>query len=310
MTVRRGASAIIAAHQNALRANVRNASVQKAMRPNSISNLASSRQLTTSSVRCKEEGKSKQSQGLFSSLLHGSETAKQDGLTAQSHSTTVGRGKYIHEIQRHVVRPDKVDEYKSILSQHYPRLSSDDSVNGRLIGSFEVQIGEMETFYHIWEYDGYAGYDQSSEAFYKSKENKDLVSQLRSTLASRSNWVTQEFAFWATVKAQKSNVERPLYELRTYHLKPGMLLEWETNWRRGLEARKRFVQPIAAYFSQIGQLHTVQHIWRYDSLEQRKATRDAAWQVETWNDTVTQTVKLIDKMHAQIMVPLPWSPLH
>lgn len=48
------------------------------------------------------------------------------------------------------------------------------------------------------------------------------------------------------------------------------------------------MEPIAAYFSQIGQLHTVQHIWRYDSLEQRKATRDAAWQVETWNDTVTK----------------------
>lgn len=78
--------------------------------------------------------------------------------------------------------------------------------------------------------------------------------------------------------------------------------------RRGLEARKRFVEPIAAYFSQIGQLHTVQHIWRYESLDQRKKTRDAAWQVETWNDTVTQTVKLIDKMHAQIMRPLPFSP--
>lgn len=304
MAAKRGAGIVISAQ----RANVRNSSVQQAIR-SSTTHSIQSRPLTTSPIR-KVEEKPKQSQGLFASLLHGSDAAKQDGLTAQSHSTTVARGKYIHEIQRHVVRPDKVDEYKRILSQHYPRLSSDQSINGRLTGSFEVQIGEVETFYHIWEYDGYSGYDQSSEAFYKSKENLDLVSQLRSTLASRSNWITQEFAFWATVKAQKSNVERPLYELRTYHLKPGMLLEWETNWRRGLEARKRFVQPIAAYFSQIGQLHTVQHIWRYDSLEQRKATRDAAWQVETWNDTVTQTVKLIDKMHAQIMTPLPWSPLH
>ncbi len=31
--------------------------------------------------------------------------------------------------------------------------------------------------------------------------------------------------------------------------------------------------------------------------------------VETWNDTVSQTVKLIDKMHAQIMRPLDFSPL-
>jgi hypothetical protein len=29
--------------------------------------------------------------------------------------------------------------------------------------------------------------------------------------------------------------------MRTYQLMPGKLLEWEGAWRRGLEARKRFV---------------------------------------------------------------------
>lgn len=40
-------------------------------------------------------------QGLLKSLLHGSESAREDGMTSQSqsHSNTVGRGKYIHEIQ-------------------------------------------------------------------------------------------------------------------------------------------------------------------------------------------------------------------
>lgn len=77
-----------------------------------------------------------------------------------------------------------------------------------------------------------------------------------------------------------------------------MLLEWETNWRRGLEARRKYVQPVAAYFTQvspllvlmhyepsltsrqIGGLHTVHHLWHYPNLDERKKTRDAAWQVE------------------------------
>jgi hypothetical protein len=29
--------------------------------------------------------------------------------------------------------------------------------------------------------------------------------------------------------------------MRTYELMPGKLLEWEGAWRRGLEARRRFV---------------------------------------------------------------------
>jgi hypothetical protein len=36
-----------------------------------------------------------------------------------------------------------------------------------------------------------------------------------------------------------------------------MLLEWETNWRRGLEARRKYVQPVAAYFTQVSAI-----IWR------------------------------------------------
>lgn len=83
---------------------------------------------------------------------------------------------------------------------------------------------------HIWEYDGYAGYDACVDVLHKSKDAAEMAKQLRSTLASRSNWITQEFAFWATAPPQKSAVERPLYELRTYHLRPGMLLEWEANW--------------------------------------------------------------------------------
>ena len=29
--------------------------------------------------------------------------------------------------------------------------------------------------------------------------------------------------------------------MRTYQLQPGKLLEWEASWRRGLEARRKFV---------------------------------------------------------------------
>lgn len=39
-------------------------------------------------------------QGILTSLLHGSKTAQNDGLTTKSHSSAVARGKYIHEIQR------------------------------------------------------------------------------------------------------------------------------------------------------------------------------------------------------------------
>jgi hypothetical protein len=145
---------------------------------------------TSIAVSAEDRPKNK---GLFSSLLHGSDSAKEDGLTAtaQSHSQQVGRGKYIHEIQRHVVRPDEVRDYIKLLAEYYPKLASDKEFPCRLIGSWQVSVGELETFCesfplsllirdrkeaptpfptdHIWEYDGYNGYDACDAALQTSE---------------------------------------------------------------------------------------------------------------------------------------------
>ena len=33
--------------------------------------------------------------------------------------------------------------------------------------------------------------------------------------------------------------------------------------RRGIEARKKFVAPVGAWYSQVGRLHQVHHMWQY-----------------------------------------------
>ena len=54
-------------------------------------------------------------QGILSSFLRGSDSAKAEGQTTQSHSTSVARGKYIHEIQRHDVKSEHVEQYKQVM---------------------------------------------------------------------------------------------------------------------------------------------------------------------------------------------------
>ncbi|KAE8254954.1 hypothetical protein A4X13_0g3214 [Tilletia indica] len=254
-----------------------------------------------------EESDTAAQQGLLSSLLHGSEKAKSEGLT-MSHSSAVSRGKFVHEIIRHEVKPDCTAAYKAVLAEYYPKIAKDSRFSLRHVGSWEVFIGDLDTFFHIWEYDGYEGYDQCDSAYHESDIQRELYDKVRPFLRGRSSWLSQEFSFWPTSPPHDTN--GGIYELRTYHLKPGHLLEWAQHWQRGLEARRKFVEPVGAWFAQIGGLHTVVHLWSYPNLAARKETRDAAWQVATWNDTVSQTVKLIDKMHAQIMRPLPFSPLH
>lgn len=46
---------------------------------------------------------------------------------------------------------------------------------------------------------------------------------------------------------------------------PGQLTPYFPIFRKiGLEARRKFVQPIGAWFSQVGELHQVIHMWHYE----------------------------------------------
>jgi len=115
-----------------------------------------------------------------------------------------------------------------------------------------------------------------------------------------------EFAFWATAAP---HTRGGCFELRRYQLKPGRLLEWEVNWRRGLECRRQFCEPVGAWFSQLGHLNVVNHMWQYPDLETRKRTREEAWKVDGWAETVYNTVRLVNRMDGWILYPFSFSPL-
>lgn len=116
----------------------------------------------------------------------------------------------------------------------------------------------------------------------------------------------QEFSFWPTTPPRQLG---GIFELRSYTLHPGNLLEWETYWRKGLEARREVMEGVGAWFVQIGDLNTVHHLWQFADLEERKARREKSWSIEGWGDTVHKTVPLIQTMKSRILVPMKWSPV-
>ncbi|KAG0338218.1 hypothetical protein BG000_004373 [Podila horticola] len=159
---------------------------------------------------------------------------------------------------------------------------------------------------HIWEFEGYAGHTQEMDRLRKDPNYQKFIKELRPMLRSRDNQICLEFAFW---KSRPPVALGGIYEMRTYLLKPGNLLEWETNWRRGLECRRQFCEPVGAWFSQLGGLNYVHHMWNYPDLETRKKTREQAWKVDGWAETVYNTVRLIERMEANILLPMDFSSL-
>lgn len=104
-------------------------------------------------------------------------------------------------------------------------------------------------------------------------------------LRSRESELMQEFNFWGGT-AQPHNFGG-VFELRTYDIFAGRLLEWEMHWRKGLECRKQVMEPVGAWFTQMGHLNRVHHLWQFADLQHRKISREKCWELPGWADTVS-----------------------
>jgi len=223
----------------------------------------------------------------------------------QQHSRLVARGKYVHAFEVHKVKPDEVDKYKKAAEKYYTGIVSDPNLHVKLTGSWETVVGEQDTFIHILEYENYDGFDRSSRLLRETDHHR-VFQSLLPHIQSRTLQLNQEFAFLPTATPHE---EGGIFELRSYQLIPGTLLEWENAWRRGLEARQKLVAPVGAWFSHVGRLHQVHHLWQYPNFQTRKEIREKAWKGEGWSTTVSKTAQLATLMDASVLLPLPYSPL-
>lgn len=183
-----------------------------------------------------------------------------------------------------------------ISEQYYRGIQEDPELQVKLTGNWETLVGEQDTFIHITEYENYGGYDKATEIVRTSKvsiapmlshpwltkftcQHYESYKAMLPFLYSRTNQLNQEFAILPTAPP---HADGGIFELRTYQLKAGTLLEWENTWcvysrvidisrggfscfsrRRGIEARRKTLAPVGAWFSQVGRLHQVHHMWQY-----------------------------------------------
>lgn len=245
--------------------------------------------------------------GKLSNLIYGTKEGREmEKEMEHSFSQVLARGKYVHSIVFHEVKPDKVDEYVKLVGEWYPKMAGMEENKVHLVGSWRTEVGDCDTFVHIWEYQRYDGYHDSLHSIASHPDFPAFDAKLKTLITAKRTSLMQEFSFWPTTAPRQLG---GVFELRSYTLHPGNLLEWETHWRRGLRARREVMEGVGAWFVQIGELNTVHHLWQFADLEERKVRREQSWSVEGWGDTVHKTVPLIQSMKSRVLVPMPWSPV-
>ena len=69
-----------------------------------------------------------------------------DADIERSFSQVLARGKYVHTIVFHDVKPDKVDEYVNLIGDWYPKMANSEENKVNLVGSWRTEVGDTDTF--------------------------------------------------------------------------------------------------------------------------------------------------------------------
>lgn len=102
-----------------------------------------------------------------------------------------------------------------------------------------------------------------------------------------------------------------IFEMRTYRLKAGCLEKYlELVENEGIDLQKRHLGSLVGYFfSEIGPLNEIVHIWGYQDLNDRAFRRANLAADAEWIAFVPKIQCLIDKMQSTILKGARFSPL-
>uniref|UniRef100_A0A8C4JM47 Nipsnap homolog 2 n=1 Tax=Dromaius novaehollandiae TaxID=8790 RepID=A0A8C4JM47_DRONO len=165
----------------------------------------------------------------------------------------------LYKLQIHNVKPECLDAYNKLCQEVLPKIHEEKHYPCALVGTWNTWYGEQDQAVHLWRYEG--GYPALNEVMSKLRQNKEFTEFRKARgnmLLSRKNQLLLEFSFWnEPVPREGPNI----YELRSYQLRPGTMIEWGNYWARAIRFRQDSNEAVGGFFSQIGQLYMVHHLW-------------------------------------------------
>jgi len=226
-------------------------------------------------------------------------------------SAVLGKDQYVYRIVTDHVIPSQWEAYVANKKLKVAMMIENEDIKGEHVASWRTIVGDSKyKAIHLYRYyDGWKDIDGDRAAKKACKEFSQLSKVGDATITNQTNELAKAFMFWPEPD-KRSGSPPHVYDIRTYHLRPGSLFDWSNYWSRGIQLRGsvRSDVPYCGLFTQLGQLHTIYHVWCYSSMADRKACREATWHYPGWNDIVANTVPLVNTMSTRILEPMEFSP--
>jgi hypothetical protein len=107
------------------------------------------------------------------------------------------------------------------------------------------------------------------------------------------------------LRASTRRLGTPVYELRTYDLKPERVSDYGTLTKNLFHLRTKHSKLCGFWVTELGGVNQVVHVWEYESLAHRKSVREALAVDTQWmTDYITPARPMWSLQNNQLLTPL------
>ena len=119
------------------------------------------------------------------------------------------------------------------------------------------------------------------------------------------------FACGEATYEKRWGVKPMILEIRDYHVYTGKLPELVRLYgEEGIAIQKEVLGGfVGAYTTEVGELSTYVHLWRYDSFEERLRRRNELQARDDWKAFLQKLTPLIHTQHNRILIPTSFSEM-
>jgi hypothetical protein len=180
--------------------------------------------------------------------------------------------------------------------------------HSELAAFWHTEIGPLNQVIAVWPYSSF--------------EERERV---RAAAASEPDWPPAIGEFVLGVQSDimiplaisppfSSGKVGPFFEMRTYTYAPGELPTLIRNWERAIERRLQISPVCALWYSELGAVGKLVHIWPYASLDDRMNARAAAAASGVWPPSVKAVKEggrseVLLRQESRILMPATFSPV-
>lgn len=202
----------------------------------------------------------------------------------------------IIEMRTYQLRPGALAEYEQRVAAGLPHRTQ----FSPLAAWWHTEIGGLNRVIHFWPYESMAQRDEVRAAAPKPgvwpPDGTDL-------LLTQESKIIQPAVFSPPLNPAEVG---PIFEIRSYQLKPGAGPAVEALWAPMVPKRVEYSPLVMAGVTTIGGLHQWVHIWAYRDLNERGRIRAETQAAGVWPP---RSGEHLVTMENQIALPAAFSPI-